>query len=75
MKNTIKCTRKFRGVHMKISSISSGSKGNCIVVDNENTTLMVDVGISRKQKKVWSFLIRRQMMWMEYLLPMNIATT
>lgn len=53
---------------MKISSISSGSKGNCIVVDNENTTLMVDVGISRKkQKKVWSFLIRRQMMWMEYL--------
>ena len=34
---------------MKISSISSGSKGNCIVVDNENTTLMVDVGISRKK--------------------------
>lgn len=25
------------------------SKGNCIVVDNENTTLMVDVGISRKK--------------------------
>ena len=49
MKNTIKCMRKFRGVHMKISSISSGSKGNCIVVDNENTTLMVDVGISRKK--------------------------
>lgn len=36
---------------MKISSISSGSKGNCIVVDNENTTLMVDVGISRKKNR------------------------
>lgn len=34
---------------MKLSSISSGSKGNCILVENEGTTLLVDVGISKKK--------------------------
>ena len=34
---------------MKLSSISSGSKGNCILVENEDTALLVDVGISKKK--------------------------
>ena len=37
------------GEQMKLSSISSGSQGNCILVENENTTLLVDVGISKKK--------------------------
>lgn len=34
---------------MKLSSIASGSKGNCIFVENEDTALLVDVGISKKK--------------------------
>lgn len=34
---------------MKLSSISSGSKGNCILVENEDTALLVDAGISKKK--------------------------
>ncbi len=37
------------GEQMKLSSISSGSKGNCILVENEDTSLLVDVGISKKR--------------------------
>lgn len=34
---------------MKLSSISSSSKGNCILVENKETTILVDVGISKKK--------------------------
>ena len=34
---------------MKLSSISSSSKGNCILVENNNSSILVDVGISRKK--------------------------
>lgn len=34
---------------MKLSSISSGSKGNCILVENKNTSILVDAGISKKK--------------------------
>ena len=34
---------------MELFSISSSSKGNCILLDNKETTLMIDVGISRKR--------------------------
>lgn len=34
---------------MKLSSVSSGSKGNCILVENKDTTVLVDVGISKKK--------------------------
>lgn len=34
---------------MKLSSISSGSKGNCILVENNDTSILVDAGISRKR--------------------------
>ena len=34
---------------MELYSISSSSKGNCILLDNKETTLMIDVGISRKK--------------------------
>ena len=37
------------GEQMKLSSISSGSKGNCILVENEDTSLLVDVEISKKR--------------------------
>ena len=40
---------KFRGAQMKLSSISSSSKGNCILVENNNSSILVDVGISRKK--------------------------
>lgn len=40
---------KFRGTQMKLSSISSSSKGNCILVENNNSSILVDVGISRKK--------------------------
>ena len=39
----------FRGAQMKLSSISSSSKGNCILVENNNSSILVDVG--NKQKK------------------------
>lgn len=34
---------------MKLASISSGSKGNCILVENKRTSILVDAGISRKR--------------------------
>lgn len=34
---------------MKLSSIASGSKGNCILVEDRDTTILVDVGISKKK--------------------------
>lgn len=34
---------------MKLSAISSGSQGNCILLENKNTSIMVDAGISRKK--------------------------
>ena len=34
---------------MKLASISSGSKGNCILVHNEKTSVLVDAGISKKR--------------------------
>lgn len=34
---------------MKIVPIASGSKGNCIYIENENLRLIVDAGISRKR--------------------------
>ena len=33
---------------MRLATISSGSKGNCILVNNENSTFLVDAGISKK---------------------------
>lgn len=34
---------------MKLASISSGSKGNCILIENKNTSILVDAGISKKR--------------------------
>ena len=34
---------------MNLSSISSGSKGNCILVKSKNASIMVDAGISKKR--------------------------
>lgn len=34
---------------MKLASISSGSKGNCILVENKDTSILVDAGISKKR--------------------------
>lgn len=34
---------------MKLMSIASGSSGNCIFVGTDNTSLLVDVGISKKR--------------------------
>ena len=34
---------------MKLMSIASGSSGNCIMVGSDHTTLLVDVGISKKR--------------------------
>lgn len=34
---------------MKLMSIASGSSGNCIFVGSDNTSVLVDVGISRKR--------------------------
>ena len=34
---------------MKLASISSGSKGNCIFVEQNNTSILVDAGISKKR--------------------------
>ena len=34
---------------MKLCSIASGSSGNCIFAGSENTSLLVDVGISGKR--------------------------
>ena len=34
---------------MRLVSLASGSSGNCIYVGNENTHLLVDVGISGKK--------------------------
>ena len=34
---------------MKIASIASGSKGNCIMINNKQSTIIVDMGISRKK--------------------------
>lgn len=34
---------------MRISSIASGSKGNCIMIDSHQSTILVDVGISKKK--------------------------
>jgi len=34
---------------MKIMSIASGSSGNCIFVGSENTSILVDAGITRKR--------------------------
>lgn len=34
---------------MKLASISSGSKGNCIFVENKETSILVDAGISKKR--------------------------
>ena len=34
---------------MRLVSIASGSSGNCIYVGNDNTHLLVDVGISAKR--------------------------
>lgn len=34
---------------MKLCSIASGSSGNCIYVGNDNTNLLVDVGVSGKR--------------------------
>lgn len=34
---------------MKLASIASGSKGNCILVENKETSILVDAGISKKR--------------------------
>ena len=34
---------------MKMCSIASGSSGNCIYIANEDTHILVDVGISKKR--------------------------
>lgn len=34
---------------MKLAPISSGSQGNCILLENENTSLLIDAGISKKK--------------------------
>ena len=34
---------------MNLCSIASGSSGNCIYVGSEHTSLLVDVGISKKR--------------------------
>ena len=34
---------------MRLVSIASGSSGNCIYIGNDNTHLLVDVGISAKR--------------------------
>ena len=34
---------------MRLASISSGSKGNCIFVESDKTSVLVDVGISKKR--------------------------
>lgn len=34
---------------MRLAAISSGSKGNCILVNNEKSTFLVDAGISKKR--------------------------
>ena len=39
---------------MELFSISSSSK-NCILLDNKETTLMIDVGISRKRRVLEGF--------------------
>ncbi|MCM1272529.1 MAG: MBL fold metallo-hydrolase [Clostridium sp.] len=36
---------------MQMKTIASGSSGNCIYAGNDNTTLLVDVGISKKRIK------------------------
>ncbi len=36
---------------MKVCSISSGSKGNCIFIESEHARVLVDVGISAKQAR------------------------
>ena len=36
---------------MKLMSIASGSSGNCIFVGSDTTSLLVDVGISKKKIK------------------------
>ena len=46
---------KFRGAQMKLSSISSSSKGNCILVENNNSSILVDVGIQKKAEEGLSF--------------------
>lgn len=37
------------GISMNLCSIASGSSGNCIYVGNDNTNILVDVGISAKR--------------------------
>ena len=44
---------------MKLASISSGSKGNCILVENKDTSLLVDVGISKKKVEEGLFFFER----------------
>ena len=34
---------------MKFSSIASGSKGNCLLYENNDVKLLVDAGISKKR--------------------------
>ena len=34
---------------MRLASISSGSKGNCILIENAESTVMLDAGISKKR--------------------------
>lgn len=34
---------------MQMKTIASGSSGNCIYVGTDNTTLLVDVGISKRK--------------------------
>ena len=34
---------------MRISTVASGSSGNCIYVGSDNTHLLVDAGISKKR--------------------------
>lgn len=41
--------RKGMGIKMNLCSIASGSSGNCIYIGNQNTNLLVDVGISGKR--------------------------
>lgn len=36
---------------MKLMSVASGSSGNCVFVGTDNTSLLVDVGISKKKIK------------------------
>lgn len=36
---------------MKFSSIASGSKGNCLLYENNDVKLLVDAGISKKELK------------------------